>query len=267
MTSPSFPTISIEDIASLCGTVYQLEPELWAQAKLLGDARISSNDGTRAVDQRRDAEETIDTCGALGELLLHELLLKLPYVELDHPVLVAMRLHFFNPSGGACVDEVDCLLAKGGIDSKTFCHDGKKSRFAINCAKHKSLKGVCSHYFCVFFKELGQKAYVAPLLDYSSVDIWNVVVDFESVGSLSGRSRECYELAKPTDKLIDHPGFKSPARVIHLWKKSGFRARYAVGLSKRELNSHGVHDAELIKRLSEDSEIRRLMRERFGLGF
>ncbi len=117
----------------------------------------------------------------------------------------------------------------------------------------------------IIFGEFGRKAYVCPLIEYSAVSQWVTVLDFTYIESLSARSRAIFKAAGGVTEVRHFKGFRSPALGIHLWKRGGFRDRYAPDLHQEKLKNHLTYTHKEIELLSRKEHVKEDIRKRFGL--
>ncbi|WP_157656098.1 hypothetical protein [Burkholderia ubonensis] len=172
-------------------TLYQLSEDFWAEAALLGAARLQSNDGRR--DDRRDRAEhnaQIDLMGSASEVLLFRMLwrfgewLKKNETQSSHAEeqrsavrsgLMYMRRSMFVQGGGGMAQGADFLSMTSGhiwaIDAKSYDFSPNKRLFAINQQKHRELAEENPDYFCLLCPPLAKIAYVT-MVPYKNVDEW-----------------------------------------------------------------------------------------------
>ena len=167
-----------DDVAVPTNSVLSVGIRHWAWARLLGQARTSSNDGKRSpTSDRGGSNPQVDLVGALAELFLLETTLRAPN---SNEAVEYMRHHLFNSDGGRGVVGPDMRYfdhitsQKYELDAKTFDCSPNKRFFAINNGKHGSLLGQCSHYLCVVTPPLGRRMAVARLIPYADVDRWQL---------------------------------------------------------------------------------------------
>ncbi len=175
--------------------LYQLTEDFWAEAALLGAARLQSNDGRR--DDRRDREEhnaQIDLMGSASEVLLFRMLWRFgewlaekenkenqaeEYGKAVRSGLMYMRRSMFVHGGGGMAQGSDFLSTLSGrvwaIDAKSYDFSPNKRLFAINRQKHTELREEKPVYFCLLCPPLAAMAYVA-IVPYGSVDGWETKV-------------------------------------------------------------------------------------------
>jgi hypothetical protein len=167
------------DLQQRFGARVPLTPEQWARALLLGRAREQTN-ATRAASSDRGSlgNHEVDLHGALGELLLYEMVEPLPK---SAAALEYMRCQLFCVSGGREVsgpdlsfhDDDDRLDAPPvGIDVKTFDCAPRKRLFAINARKHTLLSGQCLAYMALVCPRWAHSACVMRPVPYTEVSTW-----------------------------------------------------------------------------------------------
>lgn len=170
--------MNLSELRGATDCTLEVNPELWAWATLLGEARRTSNDGVRSreADRGDSTNRGVDLAGAFGELFLYQLVRQFPKSDLACRY-IAERL--FVPGGGTRAKGPDLKFAEDdtktviGVDSKTFSNP-RYNFFAINAEKHNELRGLCSFYFCLCFAGRSRSVAVAKLVPYEDVDRWEI---------------------------------------------------------------------------------------------
>lgn len=176
----------------------RLSPDLWAEAALLGAARLRSNDANRSNKRDRGGENArVDLMGAASEILLYRMLSRFArhvddwaknyYKIASDDVVKAktavtsglqyMREHMYvEGAGGRDVEGADFMYTSTygnwSIDAKSYDFASHKRRFAINEKKHNQLASLAPEYFCMLCPPLASFAFIA-IAPYDSVSRWN----------------------------------------------------------------------------------------------
>ncbi|WP_124590600.1 hypothetical protein [Burkholderia cepacia] len=199
MTTPLFYTW-LSERPTRNPRLYGLTLHFWAEAALLGAARLGSNNSRRAHDRDRgDENARVDLMGGAAEVLLYRMLSQFE-TEVEawaaarggvSTILAAqeksavsdgleyMRQHMYVDSGGQDVKGADFIHEGPGgrwaIDAKSFDFAPNKQRFAINDKKHGQLAPLTPGYFCMLCPPLATRAYVV-VVPYRFVDSWGTKV-------------------------------------------------------------------------------------------
>ncbi|MBN3534230.1 hypothetical protein JYB32_33330 [Burkholderia cenocepacia] len=199
MTTPLFYTWLSERpgrIRRLCG----LTPHFWAEAALLGAARLRSNNTRRAHERDRGNENArVDLMGGASEVLLYRMLLQFEtdveqWARIRGGIsatvasqvrssvsdgLRYMRQHMYVESGGHDVKGADFMhegvCGRWAVDAKSFDFAQNKRRFAINDKKHRQLATLVPEYFCMLCPPLAKRAFVV-VVPYHFVDSWETEI-------------------------------------------------------------------------------------------
>jgi hypothetical protein len=145
----------------------------WACALLLGHARTLSNPWRHEGADRNESNWLVDLYGALGELVLYNIVRRLP--DSESAVNYVLN-HIFLETGGKEAKGPDLLFAEGplqiGIDAKTFNCKPNNRFFAINGKKHQHLAGQCLGYVGLICPLWGRSACITSLIPYEDVSTW-----------------------------------------------------------------------------------------------
>lgn len=175
---------------------HKLSVDFWAEAALLGAARLRSNDPHR--DNRRDrgtGNARVDLMGGASEVLLYRMLSRFearvetwasakinipPTRAVEERAVTSagleyMRQHMYVDSGGQNVHGADFVGQRShgmwAIDAKSFDFSPNKRLFAINDQKHGELAETQPDYFCLLCPPFAKCAFVA-IVPYHAVSNW-----------------------------------------------------------------------------------------------
>lgn len=153
------------------GRLVGVSSKLWALAALLGTARTLSNEGKRGVGQDRGELKNllVDVRGAFAELFV---LWQLRRRNAPSRVRAPLREGLFVAAGGSKADGPDLEIDGRGFDIKAFGCQPTYRYFAINCRKHRKLRGRCEAYLCLLVPDWGRSVGIADLVPYQSVAEW-----------------------------------------------------------------------------------------------
>jgi hypothetical protein len=175
-----------------------LSDSFWAEAVLLGAARLKSNKNRDRKRDRQNQNPRVDLMGAASEVLLYRTLnrfvtdleagnadaeLPLTEAERDQTRITAlrgidyMRKHLFIAGGGGSVEGADLVLGDGSaswsVDAKSYDCAPNKRFFAINAEKHRELGELRPQYFCMLCPPYAARAFVA-VVPYAHVEQWPI---------------------------------------------------------------------------------------------
>lgn len=209
----------------------ELNPEIWAYAALIGEARRRSNENKRNKSRDRGNANNIhvDLMGTVGELIA--------YKQLKNGMSPAAHQNFLTDllriEGGAVMKGADMTLdILGGnvgplmVDIKTFDCEPNKRFFAINAKKHNSLNEQCHGYVCVLMPKYAKYAFMVNYVPYEDVSNWQE----KALGNYGDPSKNCHINQFQTT-------YTGQGNIVELLK--------AEGTFDRELISSSLKDIEV----------------------
>jgi hypothetical protein len=208
-----------------------LNPEIWAYAALIGEARRRSNENKRNKNRDRGNSNNIhvDLMGTVGELIA--------YKKLKNGMSPVAHQNFLTDllrvEGGAVMKGADMtldnLMGDTGplkVDIKTFDCEPNKRFFAINAKKHNSLNEQCHGYVCVLMPKYAKFAFMVNYVPYEDVSQWQE----KSLGNYGDPSRNCN-----INQFI--PKYTGQDNIIKLLKDEGTFDREVISASLKNIET------------------------------